>query len=158
MKKIVFKLFVLLAATYIVPVLVLLAVCPQYTRNYAGSFVDKMKRLESVHEPKITIVGNSNVAFGIQSDLIERELNMPVVNLGLHGGCGNAFHERMASFNINKGDIIVISHLDYFDDDSIPDPELALITVENHFHFWRNLFLLYLRNFHSTSSNVVFIF
>ena len=62
---------------------------------------------------------------------------MPVVNLGLHGGLGNAFHERMPLFKITTGDIIVISHLDYSDDDKISDPALALITVENYFHYWK---------------------
>lgn len=83
------------------------------------------------------MVSNSNLAFGIQSDLIEKAIGMPVVKLGLHGGLGNAFHERMPLFNITAVDIIVISHLDYFDDDKISAPALALITVENYFHYWK---------------------
>ena len=79
-----------------------------------------MMRLK-INEPKIVLVSNSNLAFGIQSDLIEDAFEMPVVNLGLHGGLGNAFHERMPLFNITIGDIIVISHLDYSDDDKISD-------------------------------------
>ena len=96
-----------------------------------------MNRLESITEPKIVLVSNSNLAFGIQSDLIEEAVGMPVVNLGLHGGLGNAFHERMPLLNLTAGDIIVISHLDYSDDDKISDPALALITVENYFHYWK---------------------
>ena len=116
---------------------ILLFIAPQYTHEYTASFIDKMNRLESIKEPKIVLVSNSNLAFGIQSELIEEELGMPVVNLGFHGGLGNAFHERMPLFNLSKGDIIVIAHLTYADDDTIADPELAMLTVENYFHYWK---------------------
>lgn len=137
MKRFALKLFALLLLLFGQPFIILLLVCPQYTHGYNASFLDKMKRLERIKEPKVVLVSNSNLAFGIQSDLIESALGMPVVNLGLHGGLGNAFHERMPLFNITEGDIIVIAHSDYSDDDTIADPELALLTVENHFHYWK---------------------
>ena len=137
MKHLFLKLFLLLVLVCLPSVLCLLTISPQFTHEYNASFIDKMKRLESISEPKIVLVSNSNLAFGIQSDLIEDAFGMPVVNLGLHGGLGNAFHERMPLFNITTGDIIVISHLDYSDDDKISDPELALLTVENYFHYWK---------------------
>lgn len=137
MKHLFLKLFLLFVLVCLLSVLCLLTISPQYTHDYTASFIDKMKRLESISEPKIVLVSNSNLAFGIQSDLIEDAFGMPVVNLGLHGGLGNAFHERMPLFNITTGDIIVISHLDYSDDDKISDPELALLTVENYFHYWK---------------------
>ena len=67
----------------------------QYLNNYQASVIDKIQRLESIKEPKIILVGNSNVAFGINSKMIEDALGMPVVNLGLHGAMGNTFHENM---------------------------------------------------------------
>lgn len=137
MKRMIFKLFLLALAIFLIPFVLLLTVCPQYTHSYNASFIDKMKRLESIDEPKIVLASNSNLAFGIDSEMIEQKFGIPVVNLGLHGGLGNAFHERMALFNLRKGDIVVISHLDYSDDDEISDPELALVTVENYFHYWK---------------------
>ena len=137
MKRLLLKLFLLVFLVSLPPVLCLLTISPQFTHEYNASFIDKMNRLESISEPKIVLVSNSNLAFGIQSDLIEEAIGMPVVNLGLHGGLGNVFHERMPLFNIRAGDIIIISHLDYSDDDKISDPELALITVENYFHYWK---------------------
>ena len=131
------KLLILPILIFFVPVLILLLICPQYTHEYTASFIDKMQRLETIREPKIILVSNSNLAFGIESDLIEKEIGMPVVNLGLHGGLGNAFNERMALFNLQEGDIVVVSHLTYNDDDTISDPELALLTVENYFHYWK---------------------
>ena len=137
MKHLFLKLFLLFVIVSLPLVLCLLTISPQFTHEYNASFIDKMKRLESINEPKIVLVSNSNLAFGIQSDLIEDAFGMPVVNLGLHGGLGNVFHERMPLFNIRAGDIIVISHLNYSDDDKISDPELALLTVENYFHYWK---------------------
>jgi len=137
MKRLLLKSILLFVLIILLSVLCLLTISPQFTHEYNASFIDKMNRLESISEPKIVLVSNSNLAFGIQSDLIEKAIGMPVVNLGLHGGLGNAFHERMPLFNITAGDIIVISHLDYFDDDEISDPALALITVENYFHYWK---------------------
>lgn len=75
----------------------------QYNDNYDAALVDKVDRLKSITEPKIILVGDSNVAFGINSKKIEEELGMPVVNLGLHGALGNAFHEQIAKLNIGGG-------------------------------------------------------
>ena len=137
MKRFIVKLALLPTLIFILPLILLFTVCPQYTHEYTASFIDKIHRLESIKEPKIVLVSNSNLAFGIQSDLIEREIGMPVVNLGLHGGLGNAFHERMPLFNLTEGDIILVAHLSYNDDDVISDSELALLTVENYFRFWK---------------------
>ena len=137
MKRFITKLFILVLIFSFLQFILLLTICPQYTHEYTASFIDKINRLESINEPKIILVSNSNLAFGIQSDLIESQFGMPVVNLGFHGGLGNAFHERMSLFNLREGDIIIISHLEYADDDTILDPELALLSVENYFHYWK---------------------
>ena len=78
----------------------------QYNDNYDAALVDKVERLKSITEPKIILVGDSNVAFGINSKKIEEELGMPVVNLGLHGALGNAFHEQIAKLDIGGGGYI----------------------------------------------------
>lgn len=44
----------------------------QYQKTYMGAFVDKIERLKSINEPKIILVGNSNVAFGFDSERIEK--------------------------------------------------------------------------------------
>ncbi len=103
---------------------------PQYQRNYQASLIDKVARLESISEPKIVLVGHSNLSFGINSEMIETEIGMPVVNLGLHGGLGNAFHEEIAKLNINEGDIVIVCHSAFNDDDTIGNPSLAWITYD----------------------------
>ncbi len=104
----------------------------QYNYNYQASLIDKVHRLKSINEPKIILVGNSNMAWGIHSEKVEEAMGMPVVNLGLHGGLGNAFHEQIAKLNINKGDIVVIGHTSFSDNDAIGDPALAWITYDYH--------------------------
>lgn len=114
-------------------------ITPQYLYGYNASIIDKVSRLQSIHDPKIILIGNSNVAFGFRSDLLENAFDMPVVNMGLHGGFGNAFHEQMAKINLQEGDIVVVCHSEFNDDDTISDPVLAWSTVENHFSLWKDL-------------------
>ena len=58
--------------------------------------------------PRIIIYGGSNVAFGIDSELIQQELGLPVVNLGLHAGLGVVPLQGIQNA-IQRGDVIVIS-------------------------------------------------
>lgn len=108
----------------------------QYKLSYQASLVDKVERLENINEPKIILVGNSNLSFGIYSDQIEAAIGMPVVNLGLHGGLGNAYHEEIAKLNINEGDIIIVCHSNFEDEDVISDPELAWVTYDYNDNLW----------------------
>ncbi len=104
----------------------------QYENGYLAALQDKTDRLKSLEEPKIILVGNSNLAFGMDSETVERETGMPTVNLGLHGGLGNAFQEEIAKLNINKGDIVVVCHSHFSDNDDIPDREVAWAALDNH--------------------------
>ena len=108
----------------------------QYKLSYQASLVDKVERLENIDDPKIILVGNSNLSFGIYSDQIEEAIGMPVVNLGLHGGLGNAYHEEIAKLNINDGDIVIVCHSSYADEDVISDPELAWVTYDYNENIW----------------------
>ena len=129
-KKIQFilKLFVLLALVVVYTA----ALIPQYEDSYNAALVDKVARLKSINEPKIVLIGNSNVAFGYDSKLIEEATGMPVVNMGLHGGLGNKFHDDMMDYNVTPGDIYVISHISYWRVDEIENPLLGWTTFENH--------------------------
>ncbi len=116
---------------------VIIGVCaPQYSGSYQASFIDKMDRLMSIKEPKIILVGNSNLAFGMDSKMLSEHMGMPVVNLGLHGDLGNVFHESMARQNIGKGDLVIVCHSDYDDSDAIVDPAITWITIENNTEYW----------------------
>lgn len=112
-------------------------IMPQYRYSYPASLADKMERLKSINDSKIVLIGNSNLSFGINSELLEEAFDMPVVNMGFHGGLGNAFHEEMAKVNLCEGDIIIVAHTDYADQDKILDPAMAWLTVENRPQIWK---------------------
>lgn len=136
-KNIIFILKLLLALSLVIGYIY--HVLPQYEKGYDASLIDKVDRLNSIDEPKIVLIGNSNLAFGINSELIEEEIGMPVVNMGLHGGAGNAFHEEMSKYNVTPGDIYIICHSEYDDNNEIGDTMTAWTSIENHFNLWRIL-------------------
>ena len=109
----------------------------QYKYNYQASLIDKVNRLESINEPKIVLVGNSNISFGMDSKMLEEAFGMPVVDLGLHAGLNNAFHEDIAKYNLNKGDLVILCHTSYDDNDEISDPSLAWITIDKNPNLWK---------------------
>lgn len=112
-------------------------VLPQYDETYDASLIDKVRRLESIDGPKLVLLGNSNLSFGIMSEMLEAEIGMPVVNMGLDLELGNAFHEEMAKYNVCEGDIYIICHSDFADYEM--KAPVAWITLENHYNLWRIL-------------------
>lgn len=127
-KLLVFGLFFLLYLNHIIP---------QYDGSYDAALIEKVERLTSIEGPKIVLLGNSNLSFGIQSELIEEEFGMPVVNMGLDLELGNAFHEEMARYNVCEGDIYILCHTNFAE--SGMDPQVAWMAIENHFQLWKIL-------------------
>lgn len=134
-----FALFVILLCVFF------LFVSPEYTGEYTGSILDKVDRMNSIKEPKIILCGDSNVAFGFRSDMIEESLNMPVVNAGLHGALGHEFHERLALLNVNKGDIVIEcpTYLGWDESTKGFDYVVAWVTIENHLDLWKYIPMKY---------------
>ena len=85
-KKVLFfgKLFIV---TLLLFVFCFGVVMPQYTGNYQASMVDKAARLRSVEGPKIVLIGNSNMAFGMDSQMLDEAFSIPVVNMAVSGMC-----------------------------------------------------------------------
>lgn len=128
----------IILAVIIVPIcgFGLFKVCPQYNNEYTAAMNDKVGRLYSTEGKKIVLVGNSNVAFGFRSDMIEAEFGMPVVNTGLHGAIGNPFAEQVCKLNPKEGDIYIVCPTSFDDRDSISALE-AWYTIENNFALWK---------------------
>ena len=72
----------------------------------------KSELLRTVPSPRIIIVGGSNVAFGIDSEMMEQELGIPVINDGLHVALGIAPLNEI-KHDLRSGDIVIIS-LEYY--------------------------------------------
>lgn len=81
----------------------------QYTETYVGVLEDMFNRLNLINEPKVIVVGGSNVAFGLRSDLMEQELGMPCVNFGLYGTIGTKTMMDLSKSNINEGDMVILA-------------------------------------------------
>lgn len=139
MKKFLLKLvalFTLLALTYVLIFTTTLSLGPQYSHSYNAAFIDKAERLKSINEPKIILVGNSNLAFGMNSEIVEQKTGYKVVNMGLHGDLGNRIQENMAKLNLNKGDIVVACYTS-FGYDELQSTISAYSTVENHYDLYK---------------------
>jgi hypothetical protein len=142
MKTFIKKIFIFLGLFLLSAVLILsvdyFILGNQHLGNYQASILDKTARYRSLTGPKIVLIGNSNLAFGMDSEMLSEATGMEVVNMGLHGGLGSAFNENMVKLGeLNEGDIVILSLHTYADDDSIEDPSLALITVEKHRDLWK---------------------
>lgn len=75
---------------------------------YLASIIDKQHLLDSVPSPRIVLMSGSCMAFGINSDILEKEFEIPVVNMALHYNLGSRFMMNQLKQNIRKGDIIII--------------------------------------------------
>lgn len=82
---------------------------PQYDGSFYGGMKIKIERLRAVEEKKIVIIGGSSVAFGVRSDLLEEQLDMPIVNFGLYANLGTKYMLDLAKKNIREGDVVVIA-------------------------------------------------
>jgi hypothetical protein len=77
--------------------------------NLLYSLIDKHERLDSIEGPRLIFVGGSNLLFGLDSRLVEAEISMPVVNLGMHAGAGLRFMLNHSQDLVREGDIVVLS-------------------------------------------------
>ena len=69
---------------------------------------DKHELLKKANEPKIILLGGSNVSFGINSQLIHEHFKMPVVNMGLYAEIGLKYMLSDIRPYIKKSDIVVL--------------------------------------------------
>jgi hypothetical protein len=91
--------------------LIFVTIKPDEKHLYQASLL-KASLLAEIPSPRLIIFGGSNIAFGIDSELMERELGIPVINDGLHVGLGVAPLIEIKKY-IQPGDIIIIS-LEYY--------------------------------------------
>jgi len=76
--------------------------------GYLAVSIDKQRALQAARSPKIIFIGGSNLAFGLDSARVEQVLQMPVVNMGLHGGLGLRYMLDEVKPFVRAGDMIVV--------------------------------------------------
>ena len=86
-----------------------LAFNPDAKNAYLATFIDKMHLLDSVPSPRLILMSGSSVAFGVDSDLLTNELEIPVVNAALHFQLGSHFLMEQLKNTVRTGDIVLIS-------------------------------------------------
>ena len=114
MKKIIFAISAVLAFVIIVsPILLLFSTTvwlpSQFGNTFVGVLDEKYDRLASIEEPKVVVVGGSSVAFGLDSQKMEEQLGMPVVNFGLYAAIGTKAMIDLSRDQIKEGDIVVLA-------------------------------------------------
>jgi len=77
------------------------------SNNYLSVIVDKHKRLESLPSPRLIFIGDSALPFGLDGERIEKELKIPVANMGLHAAFGLSFIFEEIYSDLRPGDIVV---------------------------------------------------
>ncbi len=82
---------------------------PDFSTNYLASIELKLDKLKKIDTEKIVIIGGSNVCIGINGETIENELEVPVVNMGLHGSLGPKFWLEYVKDEMNPGDVLIMS-------------------------------------------------
>ena len=82
---------------------------PQFGETYYGELPIMKKKLYESKRKKIVFLGNSSVAFGIRTDLIQQELpDYDVVNFGLYGTIGTKTMLDWSKKAVKEGDIMVV--------------------------------------------------
>lgn len=89
-----------------------------YEETYYGEFIAMVDRLKEAEGKKIVFLGNSAVAFGVDSDLIERELayaglDYACCNFGLYGSIGTGAMMDFSLPCLNEGDIVILLPEEY---------------------------------------------
>jgi hypothetical protein len=77
--------------------------------DYALVTVKKHERLAALGPGKVVFVGGSNLAYGLDSGMVERALGRPVVNMGMNGYLGVRFMLEEVKPKLAPTDIVVIA-------------------------------------------------
>ncbi|MEX2213384.1 MAG: hypothetical protein WD768_04610 [Phycisphaeraceae bacterium] len=91
-------------------VVFLIARFPTLDNEMMAIHIDKQHRAAMLAGgPRVFMVGGSSVAYGYHSEIVEEELGIPAVNLGISGHTGFDFQLSEAEQTARKGDVVVVS-------------------------------------------------
>ena len=79
------------------------------SEDYPTAFLDKKALLQTTQSPRIVLVGDSGLAFGINSEKITDELGIETINLGVTSILTGQFTMESTKPFIQAGDIVVLS-------------------------------------------------
>jgi hypothetical protein len=73
-----------------------------------GTTYLKQKKLSSIEDSKLILVGGSNLHYGINSKLLEEKLGIPVVNMGIQGSIGLEYYFNEIMDYVKQDDIVIL--------------------------------------------------
>jgi hypothetical protein len=106
MKKLFLKVLILLLPVIVPAIIIILLPLP--SDSYPLASIDKHRLLENTETPRIVLVGGSNLAFGIDSSLVQNAFNIPVINTAVQMGIGLGRMLDDLAPRLNSGDILLI--------------------------------------------------
>ena len=117
MKRHIKTIILFLVLVALTPVLVLAggaALPDYYQESYYAELPEMYRRLKAVEGPKIVVVGGSNVAFGLDSALLEELLaqkgfDYTVCSFGLYAAVGTSAMLDLSQDTLNEGDIVILA-------------------------------------------------
>jgi hypothetical protein len=107
-KKLIVRIGVLGLAVVLTGVLASQYDVRKVDNEYIAAVLDKDSLIRRTPSPKMILVGGSNLAFGIDSHMIEDSLHVHVVNMGLYAKLGLRYMLAQSKPYIRRGDVIVI--------------------------------------------------
>lgn len=114
--------FILALSPLVITAVTVLVTPNVYEDTMYGALHGKLERLTKTEGEKIIVVGGSSVAFGLDSELLESYLDMPVVNFGLYAALGTKMMLDLSLAGVKSGDVVVIA------------PELSEQTLSLYFN------------------------
>ncbi len=100
--------FVLLFFLVALVMTLLVVFGPYNDENYMAAGVDKHRLLVSVPSPRIILIGGSNTAFSMDSQIMAQHYGMPVINMGLSVNLGLRYMLNEVRPALRDGDILLI--------------------------------------------------
>lgn len=98
--------------------------------DYAAASLKKHQRLDSISSPKVVLIGGSNLAFGIDSEMIANATGRDVVNMGMDAFLGLQFMMAEVESALDPSDlVIVILEYDsyYWDTAGVAENQFAVV-------------------------------
>lgn len=108
MMKVFYKTLVYTLVIVVLNVILYYSIPPDKQGNMSA-MLKKKALLKNTTGERLIILGGSSAMFGFDSKEIEKAINKPVINLGLHAGLGLDFLIGFVADDIHQGDVVVIS-------------------------------------------------
>ena len=107
-KKLLLRMSLLVSAILLTGVLVSQYDVRKVDNDYLAAVLEKDRLIRNTPSPKIILVGGSNLAFGIDSHMMEDSLHVRVVNMGLYAKLGLRYMLAQVKPYIKMGDVVVV--------------------------------------------------